>query len=88
MPTIISSVALVIAIFTLIYVLVSDPLGSGLGKYDFSSPRNTFKSKLEIEKNADIRASIQYERKFRDKTPNGKRRYVGDDRPESPGIPA
>jgi hypothetical protein len=72
LPTILSGLALVIALFTLIYVLVSDPLGSGLGKYDFSNPRASFKSRLEIEKNADMRAMIQYERKFRDKTPKGK----------------
>jgi len=72
-PTILSGLALAVALFTLIYVLASDPLGSGLGKYDFTSPRATFKSQLEMEKNADVRAEIQYMRKFRDKTPKGKR---------------
>ncbi len=72
LPMLLAGLALVVALFTLVYVIVSDPLGSGLGKYDFSSPRAAYKSHLEMEKNADVRAEIQYARKFRDKSPLGK----------------
>jgi hypothetical protein len=34
----------------------ADPLGKGLGAYDFTTPKNAFKSGLEIDKARDLRA--------------------------------
>jgi hypothetical protein len=72
-PTGLAAAAFLLALGTLIYVLVSDPLGSGLGKYDFSSPRAAYLSEMQIDRAADLRARIEYQRKFGERTPSGKR---------------
>jgi predicted Zn finger-like uncharacterized protein len=37
-----------------------DPLGSGLSKYDFSTPRAALRSQDEVQVNRDIRAQLEY----------------------------
>jgi hypothetical protein len=40
-----------------------DPLGKGLAAYDFSSPKNAFKSGLEMERDRDWRAVVELDKK-------------------------
>jgi hypothetical protein len=41
---------------------VRDPLGKGVGSYDFSTPEAGAKSVFQIEANQDIRAQLELER--------------------------
>ena len=40
-------------------IFFHDPLGGGMGRYRFSTPRDSLMSALQIEQNKDIRAEIQ-----------------------------
>jgi predicted Zn finger-like uncharacterized protein len=51
-----SGLALVLALVALCVAVFRNPLGAGLSKYDFTSPKNALKSHWEIEANRDIRA--------------------------------
>lgn len=44
-----------------------DPLGSGISKYDFSTPRAALVSRMKIEANKDIRAMIEFESRVHSK---------------------
>jgi hypothetical protein len=62
LPFWLSLAALVISVATAIWTMVSDPLGSGLSNYDFSSPEQALRSSLAIEINHDIRAQLEFDR--------------------------
>ena len=41
-------------------VLFRDPLGAGMSRYRFSTPKDSLISELQIEQNKDLRANIEY----------------------------
>jgi hypothetical protein len=53
-----SGLALVLALVALAVAVFRSPLGAGLSKYDFTTPRNALKSQWEMQANRDIRASL------------------------------
>ncbi|HJZ57655.1 MAG TPA: hypothetical protein VKE74_21995, partial [Gemmataceae bacterium] len=76
-PTLLAGMAFLMALGTLTYVLIrgsgkadtaegrSDPLGSGLAAYDFSTPAKALESEAKMEAKLDIRARLELERKLR-----------------------
>jgi len=59
-----SSAALIVAIFALTTSGNQDPLGKGLDAYDLKTPRAAFKASLEMFAKGDIRAQIELQRKL------------------------
>ena len=51
--------SLLVALAALWIALFRDPLGSGISKYNFSTPRNALESYLKIQINHDMRAEIE-----------------------------
>jgi hypothetical protein len=65
--------ALLVSLATFGYVLWSDPLSGGLSRYDMSSPRAAYLSVMQREQKADLRAELEYQRRFADRRPGGRR---------------
>jgi hypothetical protein len=65
--------AVFLSLATLGYVIWSDPLGAGLGRYDFTDPRAAYLSSMQMEKKGDLRAALEYRRRFGDRTPAARR---------------
>lgn len=61
-------VLLVVALAALGVTLFKDPLGSGISKYDFSTPRAALESRMKIEMNNDVRALLELDTRV-----NGKK---------------
>src|SRR5262249_9207842 len=61
LPVILGGSALAVSLLALALNLFrGNPLGAGLSKYDFSTPRAAMTSQWEMEVNGDIRALIEY----------------------------
>jgi hypothetical protein len=45
-----------------VYQMNWNPFGHGLGKYDFSTPAQAYKSRLQMVSNGDFRAELEYSR--------------------------
>lgn len=73
LSTTLSAVALLLALSTLIYVASRESFGSGLRKYDFSNARAAYASGLQMERDKDLRAFVEYERRFGEHSLEGKR---------------
>jgi hypothetical protein len=56
-----AALALVLSIAAVCIATARDPLGAGISKYDFSSPRAALVSQMRIKLNKDIRAVIDLE---------------------------
>jgi hypothetical protein len=54
-----ASLALLAALAALGLVLFRNPLGAGVGRYNFSTPRDALFSGLEMDANHDLRAYIE-----------------------------
>lgn len=57
--TALSSLALIVSLAALARSFLHDPLGSGLSKYDLTSPKACLISELKIEQAQDVRAELQ-----------------------------
>lgn len=62
-----ASLSLLVALVALGVAFFRDPLGSGVSKYDFSSPRAALESRMKIEMNRDMRAMMELESLFEGK---------------------
>lgn len=62
-----ATLALALALSALGVVLFRDPLGSGLAKYDFSTPKAALISQKKIELNKDIRALLELQSRTKNK---------------------
>jgi hypothetical protein len=60
-PSIVSMLALLIAVTTACYVVFRDPPWGHLGKYDYSSPEQALRSDMRIRANGDMPALIELE---------------------------
>ena len=58
-PLVLSIAAIALAFVALLTVLLHDPLGKGIGSYDFSTPESGAKSLIQIEANKDLRARLE-----------------------------
>src|SRR5262249_31440863 len=63
-PSIMSILALLIAVVTACYVMFRDPPWGHLTKYNFSSPENALRSDMRMEANGDIHALIELNAKL------------------------
>lgn len=70
---VLAGLALLVSVFTFGYVVWTDPLGGGLGRYDLSSPRATYLSRMQMEQKVDLRAELELRRRFGERTPSGRR---------------
>jgi ribosomal protein S27AE len=64
---ILPSLSLVIAVAALGVAVFRDPLGSGISKYDFTTPRAALESRMKMELNQDIRAMMEFQIRVRGK---------------------
>jgi len=56
---VLACVALVLSLVALAWSLFHDPLGSGMQKYDFSTPENTYTSIMKMTLDQDVRAIVE-----------------------------
>lgn len=63
-----SATALIVAILALTASDGKNPLGAGLEKYDFKTPRAAFRSSVKMFANGDFRAQIELQRKLTEPT--------------------
>jgi hypothetical protein len=56
---IVALLALAVSIFAAAWAYFHDPLGKGLGAYDFSTPEGAVRSELEVQLNQDWRARLE-----------------------------
>lgn len=61
-PVILSALSLLVSISAVAWITLHDPLGSGLAKYDFSTPKASLVSQLTILSEGDIRAVFELQR--------------------------
>src|SRR5262245_20426907 len=61
LPTPLSIAALLLALIALLVACFRDPLGSGMSRYDFSTPRAAVQSEAKIAANGDVRAVLERE---------------------------
>jgi len=67
MANILACLALLISIAALVIVIVQNPMGSALSKYDFSTPEKAYRSGLVMERDRDLNARLEYEARIEGK---------------------
>ena len=59
LPLILSTAALAISAISAAWGYINDPLGSGLGSYDFTTPQAALLSQIDMDKRQDVRAMLE-----------------------------